>query len=168
MADNGDEIYKFHKSGGAMHATKVKVDNVFKQNTDSYVRFNQPANSIVTSVFIRTLTAHTIGSAADLGYKLGIDGDDDYLAIDADGLVDGGTAIEADAVFHIDLLSATDTVGVNGDALSTVGDTTLTTARAFTATDREIILEINTPNQTIDGAATATGSIEVIMETKSL
>jgi hypothetical protein len=137
-----------HTSGAVTASKRVVVKDACVQATETVIEVDQPAGTILNNVFVRFIGGVTLGGADDLGWELGVSTSGNTLGTNANGFLDNGTVVTANAVFDLASVSADD-----GTFLSkTVDDfTSAPAAIGYTDTQRTLFFTIITPNQTVTG-----------------
>ena len=119
-------------------------------DSDNIGTFSQPANTIITNIYILCTTAPVIGSG-DIGYEVGTSSSGaQIVAAQTDEILDGGTTVVLGSITYPGLATSAAT---NGLVAITQDDTTHAVSAQYTATARTIYCNItNTQDATTQGA----------------
>lgn len=145
--------FKQYGSGAVTAAKRVVVKDAFVQNdsTNVVVEVTQPAGTILNDIICRFIGNVTIGSADDVGFKVGTASAGDQICKNVDGFLDNGTTIAANSVFFL-LKGNGGANSVTADAADTTNDHTAAAAAAgYTDVERTIYFTTITANQTVTG-----------------
>ena len=136
-----------HGSGAVTASKRVVVKTAFVQNAEVVAEVDQPAGTILSDVIVRFIGGVTLGSADDIGYEIGTASSGAQLGTNADGFLDGGTAIAANTVYY--LKGGSGAAGWTSD--STQNSTSGAAATGYTDTDRTLFFTTICANQTVTG-----------------
>lgn len=84
-----------NKYPGPQLASQRLIINDLVQNKNVLFEFEQPANSTIDGVYVRTLTDLTVASAVDIGLNIGTNSNYNGTQVvnDTDGILDGSAAL---------------------------------------------------------------------------
>jgi len=136
-----------HGSGAVTAAKRVVVKDAFVQNAEVVAEVTQPAGTILAEVIVRFIGNVALGGSGDIGYELGTATSGDQLGTNADGFLDGGTAIAANTVYY--LSKGSGAAGLTPD--STQDGTSGAVAVGYTDTDRTLFFTTICADQTVSG-----------------
>ena len=142
--------YKYG-SGAVTAARRVVVKDAFVQGSEVVIEVQQPAGTILNDVICRFIGDVTIGGSGDIGFEIGTDSSGNQIAKNADGFLDGGTAIPANAVYFL-LRGLEGANSLTADSAATTNDLSgPVAASGYTDSDRTIFFTTLCANETVSG-----------------
>lgn len=111
------KIVRSHGSNTVIR--KVQVDGAFVQNDSVEVEIEQPAGSLITKAYIRSVEQPTVTASMDLGFKVGTATGGTQIYNDADGIIDGAantTAFKTNGFCALPVTAATSAASNTGIA----------------------------------------------------
>jgi hypothetical protein len=102
------KIVRSHGSNTVIR--KVQVDGAFVQNDSVEVEIEQPAGSLISKAYIRSVAQPTVTASMDLGFKVGTQSGGTEIYNDADGIIDAAgntTAFKTNGFCALPVTAAT-------------------------------------------------------------
>jgi len=140
--------FRHQESGSVVVSRKVRISEAFANGTDTNFEIEQPANTVIDSVIVRTVGTVTVASAVDITFSLGTDSDYDGEQVVADVIYLDGSANTSVLAGTAKTCTLVD--GVNTDAMASYGN-----AASITTDERTLF------GKFVVGAANVTGGNEV-------
>ena len=133
--------------GAVTSARRVVIKDAFVQASEVVAEVSQPAGTILAEVIVRFIGAVTLGGSDDIGYEIGTQTSGSELGTNADGFLDGGTAIAANTVYY--LSKGNGAAGFTPDSAQdhTAGEA----AVGYTDSERTLYFTTICANQTVTG-----------------
>lgn len=112
--------YRHKESGSLVVSRKVRISEAFANGETTNFEIEQPKDTVIESVIVRTVGTVTMGSAVDITFSLGTDSDYDGEQVVADVIyLDGSASL---SVLAGTAKTCTIVDGVNTDVMATYGN----------------------------------------------
>ena len=112
--------YRHKESGSLVVSRKVRISEAFANGATTNFEIEQPKDTVIESVIVRTVGTVTLDAAVDITFSLGTNSNFDGEEVVADVLYIDGS--ENQVALAGTALTATIVDGVNTDALATFGN----------------------------------------------
>jgi hypothetical protein len=112
--------YRHKESGSLVVSRKVRISEAFANGETTNFEIEQPKDTVIDSVIVRTVGTVTMASAVDITFSLGTDSDYDGEQVVADVIyLDGSDTL---SVLAGTAKTCTIVDGVNTDAMNSYGN----------------------------------------------
>jgi len=140
--------YRHKESGSLVVSRKVKISDAFANGATTNFEIEQPKDTLIDSVIVRTVGTVTVGGTVDITFSLGTNSNFDGEEVVADVLYLDGSANTSVLAGTAKTCTLVD--GVNTDAMNSYGNA------ASIVTDERTLF-----GKFVVGAAAVTGGNEV-------
>lgn len=137
------KIVRSHGSNTVLR--KVQVDGAFVQNDSVEVEIDQPAGSLLSKAYIRSVEQPTVTGSMDLGFKVGTTTGGTEVYNDADGIIASAgntTAFKTNGFCALPVTAAT----------SAAGNTAISALAEYSADERTLFCNTTATNSAIAAA----------------